>query len=134
MLSSKKKRCSRVHKVCRAVPPGNDNDNGSLQLPVVPFVTSPVYLAAQAAVVVGLSAAIDAGWSGDWSRIEVITTDDEATVRNVVQQVLTFHLVCTPVAFLAAKAKGNDTTKATLKTLLIGGLACFEAVLSPPEE
>ena len=47
---------------------------------------------------------------------------------------LTFHLVCTPVAFLAAKAKGNDTTKATLKTLLIGGLACFEAVLSPPEE
>lgn len=96
------------------------------------LVQAPLYQGAQAAVVVGLAAAIDAGWSGDWSRIGAITGDDEAAVRATLPYVGAFHLVCAPVAYFAAASKGNDPVKATFKTLLIGGLACGEALFRPP--
>ena len=42
-------------------------------------------------MVVALFALLDAGWSGDWSRIGAISVEQEAQARAVLQSILTFQ-------------------------------------------
>lgn len=49
------------------------------------------YMDPQGAVALGLLALVDAGWSGDWSRIGVWTIEQEAQARNIVQTIGCFQ-------------------------------------------
>lgn len=48
----------------------------------------------------------DAGWSGDWSRLQVLTKDQEAVARQAFTAIALFHLVCTAVATKISADKG----------------------------
>ena len=124
----------RGWEACRAK--GSQGGSGPLDV-AADIVESPLYNTyLQGAVAVGLLAAIDAGWSGDWSRIDAITTEQEAQVRTLVTYVGCFHLACAPVSFFAVQRKSGtaQAAKATAKTLLIGGLACGEAIFNRPKQ
>ena len=51
----------------------------------------------QGAVVLVILAAIDAGFSGDWSRIGILTTDQEAQLRGLLALLGFFHIGTSPL-------------------------------------
>ena len=63
---------------------GSGGGGGLPPAPVQQLVSSPLYrIWAQLGVVLVLLMGVDAGWSGDWSRIGALSTDQEAAVRQV---------------------------------------------------
>jgi hypothetical protein len=68
-------------------------------------------------VVVVILGIIDAGYSGDWSRIGVLTPQAEELVRSFVVALGFFHILCAGVAAYAASSKGLDIGKAVAKVL-----------------
>ncbi|KAK9831117.1 hypothetical protein WJX74_003956 [Apatococcus lobatus] len=85
-------------------------------------------------IAVGLFMLVDAAYSGDWSRIGAISKETETQLKGVAPLVGVFHLLCAPVAAIVASRRGLSTPKAVAKTLLIGGPALFEIVLSDTTE
>jgi Glutaredoxin len=83
---------------------------------------STFYSGIETVIVLGLLSAIDGGFSGDWSRLGLISTDMEATLRSAVTSVGLFHLVCAPIAAASAAKNQQPLVPAVLHTLLIGGL------------
>ena len=66
-------------------------------------------------VVLVILAAIDAGFSGDWSRIGVLSKDAELGIRSLLGLLGLFHIVCGSVTALDATQKGYNPVPQTLK-------------------
>ena len=79
-------------------------------------------------------AAVDAAYSGDWSRIGAISKETEEALKPLVVALGAFHLVCAGVAGVAASRKGNSVPKAVAKAALVGFLAATEAVYAAEGE
>lgn len=60
-------------------------------------------------------AAIDAAYSGDWSRIGVIPKEVELGLRPLLALLGFFHIFCGGIAFVAASRKGYNPVPATAK-------------------
>ena len=84
----------------------------------------------QGGVALIVAAAVDAAYSGDWSRIGAITPETEAALKPAVAALAAFHVVCAGVAGRAAADKGNNVAGAVAKALAVGFLAAVEAVLA----
>jgi hypothetical protein len=67
------------------------------------------------AVVVVILAAIDAAYSGDWSRIGVIPHEAELALRPLLGLLGAFHIFCGVIAAIAASNKGYNPVPATAK-------------------
>ena len=80
-----------------------------------------------------VAAAVDAAYSGDWSRIGAISTDTEAALKPLVNALGVFHVACAVVAARAAASKGRNPVSAGLKAAAVGFLAAVEAVLAEEE-
>ncbi|KAJ1424551.1 hypothetical protein B484DRAFT_317385, partial [Ochromonadaceae sp. CCMP2298] len=83
------------------------------------------YALIEAAIVFGLLSAIDGGFSGDWSRNGLITTELEETIKSSVTSVGLFHLACATAAAGVTSQRAQPVLPAVLHTLLIGGLGFF---------
>lgn len=53
--------------------------------PIAQLINTPLYLLAEAAVLLGMLALVDAGYSGDWSRIGVIDKEMELMLQKLAQ-------------------------------------------------
>jgi len=83
----------------------------------------------QIAIVLALSMAVDAGFSGDWSRIGAITTDQEAFIRAFLVFVAVAHGALGVVAYDIALKRGRDrggAVLAFLKVFVVGFTALVE--------
>lgn len=60
-------------------------------------------------------AAIDAAYSGDWSRIGVISKEVELGLRPLLALLGFFHIFCGGVAAIAASKKGYNPVPPTMK-------------------
>ena len=58
------------------------------------------------AVALAVLALCDAAYSGDWSRIEVLTKDQEASLQQIFNSLGLFHLSCTAIAIKIVFDKG----------------------------
>ena len=67
------------------------------------------------AVVVVILAAVDAAYSGDWSRIGVIPHEAELALRPLLGLLGAFHIFCGVIAAIAASNKGYNPVPATAK-------------------
>lgn len=63
-------------------------------------------------------AAIDAAYSGDWSRIGVISKDVELGLRPLLGLLGIFHIFCGTIAAVAASRKGYNPVPATAKVMM----------------
>ena len=88
----------------------------------------------QGAVALVVLAAVDAAYSGDWSRIGAISKETEEALKPLLIALGGFHLVCAAVAGVVASDKGNSVPKAVAKAALVGFLAATEAVFAAENE
>ena len=93
------------------------------------FTSSTLYSGIETFIVVCLLAAVDCGFSGDWSRFGYVTTDVEDQVRAAVTSVGLFHFFCAAIAATSTSKKGQPVVPAVLHTLAIGGLGLFRVLL-----
>jgi hypothetical protein len=82
------------------------------------------------AVVLVILAAIDAAYSGDWSRIGVISKDVELGLRPLLALLGVFHIFCGGVAAIAASKKGYNPVPPTLKVQTASPLCCISGYLA----
>lgn len=90
----------------------------------------------QIAIVLALSMAVDAGYSGDWSRIGAITTDQEAFIRAFLVFVAVAHGALGVVAYDIALKRGRDRGGAVLafaKVFVVGFTALVEVSFGKDE-
>lgn len=66
-------------------------------------------------VVLVILAAVDAGFSGDWSRIGVLSKDAELGLQSLLGLLGLFHIACGSVTALDASQKGYNPVPQTLK-------------------
>lgn len=97
------------------------------------ITASKFYSGIETVIVLGLLSAIDGGYSGDWSRLGIVTPDVEATLRSAITSVGLFHLVCAPIAALSASKNKQPVVPAVLHTLLIGGLGLGKVLFQKDE-
>lgn len=82
------------------------------------ITASKPYSALETVILLGLLSGIDGGFSGDWSRLGLVTTDVEMTIRSTLTSVGLFHLVCAPIAVAATVVKKQQNfVPALLHTL-----------------
>lgn len=82
------------------------------------------------AVVLVILAAIDAAYSGDWSRIGVISKDVELGLRPLLALLGFFHIFCGSVAAIAASKKGYNPVPPTLKVQTSSPLCWISSYLA----
>lgn len=88
------------------------------------FIESKAYrIYLQGAVGVAVLGLVDAGYSGDWSRIGVLTKPQEEQLQQLVQILAVIHVACA-IATAALQRPGV----LALKALLTGPLALAEAL------
>ncbi|KAL4519728.1 hypothetical protein Ndes2526B_g01700 [Nannochloris sp. 'desiccata'] len=86
------------------------------------------------AVAAGMLMLFDAAYSGDWSRIGVITKDQEVTLRAFVPVAVGGHAVCCVVAGYISKQRGEVSwLSRSIKALAAGFVGLIEVVLLPEE-
>ncbi|CAG9464677.1 unnamed protein product [Pedinophyceae sp. YPF-701] len=86
------------------------------------------------AIATGFLAMIDAGFSGDWSRIGAISTDAEALCRTITYVALPVHGAMGLWAASIAADKGENGALWFLKTTFVGTAALFEIRHREPAE
>lgn len=65
---------------------------------LIPLTRTSLYRTwLQGAVVLVILAAVDAGFSGDWSRIGILTADQEAQLRGLLALLGFFHIGTSPL-------------------------------------
>lgn len=84
----------------------------------------------QGGIFVSILGLIDAAYSGDWSRIGVLSKETEATLQSIVLIVGGFHAIMAIVAARILQQRGKGTVLPTLKVFFVGTLAFLEVVLS----
>lgn len=97
------------------------------------FTASSLYSTIESVIVFGLVSAIDGGFSGDWSRFGLISTDLEEVIKDAVTKVGLFHIACGIVAAGVAKNQQLPVAPSVLHTLLIGGLGLFRVIMQTEE-
>eukprot|EP00884_Botryococcus_braunii_P005958 jgi/Botrbrau1/15363/Bobra.0304s0005.2 len=88
----------------------------------------------QGAVVVVILGLIDAGYSGDWSRIGVLTPQAEELIRSFVGALGFFHIACAGIAAYVAASKELNVAAAVAKVSAVGFLALVEVLLKDPQK
>lgn len=83
----------------------------------------------QGAKVLVILAAIDAAFSGDWSRIGAISTDTELWLQSVVKGFGIWNLAMGVVAYTIASQNSWPRLPATAKALAVGQIAVLELIL-----
>jgi hypothetical protein len=86
------------------------------------ITSSTPYSALETVILLGVLTAVDAGFSGDWTRLGLVSADVETTVKSTITSVGLFHLVCAPIAVISSVVKKQPVVPALLHTLAIGGL------------
>ncbi len=81
----------------------------------------------QPAIAVVLAGTVDAGWSGDWSRVGALTKAREADARAFVECVCVANASMALVARDVAIRRGMDGTRAFAKTLVVGFVGVVDA-------
>ena len=81
----------------------------------------------QLALTVVLAGTVDAGWSGDWSRVGALTKAREADARAFVECVCVANASMALVARDVAIRRGMDGTRAFAKTLVVGFVGVVDA-------
>lgn len=118
-----------------AQPPTTPDTPFNLPPAVIDAARAPWFtIGVQGTVFLIVAAAVDAAYSGDWSRIGAITPDTEAALKPLVNALFGFHAVCAVVAARAAAAKGRNPVAAGAKAAAVGFLAAVEAVLAEDEK
>jgi hypothetical protein len=121
----------RTSAACRATP-------STRQVPLYPGSTQSldirIYYIMEAAVLVGELGLIDAAYSGDWSRIGVISTEVELILQLVVKAVLVIHAVEGVIAAAIAKDKGMDPLISWVKGFCFGALGIWEVYTCPSDD
>lgn len=103
----------------------------------VSIVRTPAYRVwLQGAVAVGLLGLVDAGYSGDWSRIGAISKETELQIQQAVQVIAAFHLACAAAGWYECSRRGEKKARLarTAKVAAVGLLALVEIVLLPEGE
>lgn len=67
-------------------------------------------------------AGVDAAYSGDWSRVGVISKEFEDGLKPLVVALGAFHIACAVVAGRSAASKGISVPPAVLKVRPSGGI------------
>ncbi|KAL0028077.1 hypothetical protein WJX77_005150 [Trebouxia sp. C0004] len=113
-------RTSRA-KVCMA-------SNLPLQLPVAiqPVVSSRIVQGCSLLIVL---AAVDAAFSGDWSRIGAISKDTELWLQSALGLLGMWHLIMGAAAYSIAEQHGRPKLLATIKALAVGTIPVLELML-----
>ena len=70
-------------------------------------------------VFLAVLAGVDAAYSGDWSRIGVISKEFEDSLKPLVVALGFFHIGCAVVAGRSAASKNLDVLPAVLKVKII---------------
>jgi len=81
---------------------------------------------AQVAVVIGIAGVVDAGYSGDWSRIGVLTREQEDVIKSVVAFIFVAHVAVGALAARVAQERGNDARAAFAQAFACGFLALVD--------
>jgi len=106
----------------------------SLKEDAVAFIKSDLYAYyGQAGIVVVILGLVDAGWSGDWSRIGTITPEQEQQCRDFAGILGIVHVVCASSAAVIAKRRGQDWIKPFAKTLVVGVTPLVEVLVRGAE-
>ena len=91
----------------------------------------------QASIAIALAGVVDAGYSGDWSRVGALTTEEEAWTRRFVAFVAVAHGVVGAIARDVALKRGADATSANAafaKTFVVGFVGLVEAAFGGDDE
>ena len=91
----------------------------------------------QASIAVALAGVVDAGYSGDWSRVGALTTEQEAWARRFVAFVAAAHAVVGAVARDVALKRGASATTANAafaKTFVVGFVGLVEAAFGGEDD
>ena len=91
----------------------------------------------QASIAIALAGVVDAGYSGDWSRVGALTTEQEAWTRRFVAFVAVAHGVVGAIARDVALKRGADATSANAafaKTFVVGFVGLVEAAFGGDDE
>ena len=120
----------RAAPIARAAPRGGDWLT-TLPPPLLAAARAPWFtVGVQGGVALVVAAAVDAAYSGDWSRIGAISKETEEGLKPLVNALAAFHVVCAAVAARAAASQGRNPAAAAAKAAAVGFLAAVEAVLA----
>lgn len=98
----------------------SSSDTDGLRRQASDFVQTDLYSKyLQGAVFVGVLAAVDAGYSGDWSRIGAISRETEDWLKQVLPLLGTFHALSATVSGVAAGRAGRPWLWPVAKVSLI---------------
>lgn len=107
------------------------------QVPLFPGVEQSIdikiYYALEAAVLIGGLGVVDAAYSGDWSRIGVISKETELILQQAVQIIVPIHAVEGLIAAAIARGKGTNLFVAWIKGFAFGALGIWEIYTSDDE-
>jgi hypothetical protein len=86
------------------------------------------YALAEALVVLAILALIDCGWSGDWSRIGAVTTENEAQARWLcLHLVLPAHVITSGVTYWATEREDKKIENC-VRSFMVGGLTMIKVL------
>jgi len=78
---------------------------------------------------------IDAAYSGDWSRLSIINSDQELWLQGFVQIGAVAHFFCGVAAGVISKGRGeNSWISRASKATLVGTLTVFEVLFYTEDE
>ena len=97
------------------------------------FTSSSTYSVIEFMVVLMLLSAIDGGFSGDWSRYNLISKETEVGIQTAVTYTGLFHLFCGTTAGVISSRRKQPALPAVLHCLLIGGPGLFKVLLQSAE-
>ncbi|GIL55222.1 hypothetical protein Vafri_10805 [Volvox africanus] len=89
-------------------------------------ISSGVYNFVQGAELVVYAALVDAGFSGDWSRIGVLTKDQELLAQQAWWFILVTHSVVAAITVGYALRRGYPPLEAGFRGLLFGTLGLYD--------
>jgi hypothetical protein len=84
-----------------------------------------------AGIVLGILMLLDAAYSGDWSRIGAITTEQEQQLQALVPVALGGHAACAAAAGVVSARRGEAWAPRAAKTLAGGFVSLLEVVVLP---
>lgn len=104
-------------------------DAEGADLPLLTKLTSSTpYALIETGIVFTLLAAIDGGFSGDWTRYGLVSQPTEEWIRNTITQVGYFHFLCGSIAVAVTSSRKQPVAPALMHTMLIGGLGLFRVL------
>ena len=74
---------------------------------------------------------IDAGYSGDWSRIGALTKETELQLQGLLPVVVLGHGACAAVAGAISAKRGENWVPRAAKTMAGGFVTLVEVILLP---